>query len=87
MATPNFKLIRWNSDDNQPCCWAVYVVLNPAWNKRLFELANVEALAETPQWADSFKEYIADELDADHIQSIEKGLKSDRFYFMALYLD
>ena len=51
-----------------------YVVVNPAWNKRLLDRSSHRA----------FEKYMQEELDVTCIQSITQGLKSDRFYFLAL---
>ena len=51
-----------------------FVVVNPAWNKRLLDRSSHKA----------FKDYMLEELDVTCIQRITKGLKSDRFYFLAL---
>ena len=52
----------------------VFVVRNPAWNKRL---TNSDSHA-------AFKTLMEAELEVDRVQSITKGLKSDRFYFETL---
>ena len=51
-----------------------FVVVNPAWNKRLLDRSSHRA----------FEKYMQEELDVTCIQSITQGLKSDRFYFLAL---
>jgi len=51
-----------------------FVVVNPAWNKRLLDRSSHRA----------FKDYMQEELDATCIQSVTQGLTSDRFYFLAM---
>lgn len=51
-----------------------YVVVNPAWNKRLLDRSSHRA----------FEKYMQEELDVTCIQSVTQGLQSDRFYFLAL---
>lgn len=51
-----------------------YVVVNPAWNKRLLDRSSHRA----------FENYMRKELDVKFIQCVTQGLKSDRFYFQAL---
>jgi len=85
MATPNIQTVGHNiievnyvlGLDDDPVVdvdYNVFVVLNPAWNKRL---TNSDSHA-------AFKTLMAAELEVDCVQSIKKGLKSDRFYFEAI---
>ena len=81
----NFQLLRTRDIGAEMHCEAqaamfdgaatyTYVVVNPAWNKRLLDRSSHRA----------FEKYMQEELDVTCIQSITQGLKSDRFYFLAL---
>lgn len=88
--TDNIELVRTHGDIAHTFT-DTYVVTNPAWNKRLAELSNVEAQAETPEWAASFIAYMEDELsklqpyyDCD-VSDPKLGRKSDRYYFEVIW--
>ena len=53
-----------------------YVVLNPAWNERLNDTTS-----HYP-----FRQYMAGQLDADGVQSLERCETSGRWFFTSLYL-
>ena len=65
---------RYDFHNNAGICLCDDMVPSSHWNKRLLDRSSHRA----------FEKYMQEELDVTCIQSITQGLKSDRFYFLAL---
>ena len=95
--TDNIKRVRAGDTDEAGICTDVYVITNPAWNKRLAELdefVDEHGVSKFYDRFDSFVKYMEDELERDalrhgdhhcDVSDPKQGHKSDRYYFEVIW--